>query len=1126
MLTVVSQEPTDDVQARAGTLLVAASAVRPLRKSPCHRGQRSHVGLARRRLLWRRSGAPKPPELPLGLLQNLDFRSGPAEPPAEFSAEPSAASVLLLSGSSLSGNSSGGCVAGETTEPVHDVSARLSRHDLEGDASSETNLRIPPLQGVANDASFYPSASSGAREPCSKELDASSLTFLHANVQGIFSKSADVAYLVERCNFPQIVGFTETFLDPSKHFSLKGYVQIARLDRRTGESQGGIILFAKLGFENSIVHIGDSKVHERSWFVVHTDRGAVLLALWHRRPTRGEVQSIEDLYDELGEFGENTIYTIVMGDMNVHEASWLRFSDGTSEEGRALQAFSNITGLEEKVGAPTRGDNLLDLVLSDLAGDLKCAVKPGVSDHEAVVGTISFGMPLEHTVERVLFDYKNAPWAKIKEDLSARDWDLELSSLCVDDAAAHVSKVIMETLRKHIRHKTSKVRVSTHPWLNDRCRGAIEAKTAAKGTADENIARDECSKILSEEYLKYVERTRTKLSELSNSAKQWWKLSNSLQGRGKTTHGVQPLKRSDGTWARTAPEKAALLSDTFLEKSRLPAESVNEFSPLPPGAGVGSDTFLPVRTKDVKRQLKKLKEDSATGPDEIAARVLKRCCHELAYPIALVIRRMVRDGRWPLCWRFHNIVPLYKKKARSDPKNYRGVHLTSQMSKVVERIVGRLFLPKLQSSGVYGEKQFAYSTGRGHQDALALSVLTWLQSLEGGQMVALYCSDVSGAFDRVCEERLGGKLERSGLHPRILKLLKSWLEPRSSAVVLDGCSSAPQVLQNSVYQGTVLGPPLWNVHYADSKLAVQAEGFSEVVFADDLNCSKVMPSATTETQARSALRKCQTSLHRWGAANKILFDPGKESFHGIHRTKHFGEDFKILGVIFDCQLTMRSAAVEISKEAGWKVKSLLRCRRFYTQRELVKLYKAQVLSYIESKTAAIHHAAPSVLDAIDRVQRRFLREIGLTEIDALLRYKLAPLSARRDIEMLGLLHRASHGKAPGPLADLLLAGTRQERDPLTAMTRAESARHQRQLTEYVSRGGRTDTMRRSCFGLVTIWNMLPPHAASTKHTKVCQRSLQQCLIRRALTAPDSDWQHFFLTEARVMPVRSFQRLFV
>ena len=64
------------------------------------------------------------------------------------------------------------------------------------------------------------------------------------------------------------MGFTETFLDKSKPAELSGYVQIARLDRRTGEKCGGIILFAKKGFDHAIVHVGDSEKHERSWFVV------------------------------------------------------------------------------------------------------------------------------------------------------------------------------------------------------------------------------------------------------------------------------------------------------------------------------------------------------------------------------------------------------------------------------------------------------------------------------------------------------------------------------------------------------------------------------------------------------------------------------------------------------------------------------------------------------------------------------------------------------------------------------------------------------------------------------------------------------------------------------------------
>ena len=58
-----------------------------------------------------------------------------------------------------------------------------------------------------------------------------------------------------------------------------------------------------------------------------------------------------------------------------------------------MEAFSNIAGLSARVGTPTRGDNLLDLVLSELDTELKCEVKPGISDHESVLGTVNFKIP-------------------------------------------------------------------------------------------------------------------------------------------------------------------------------------------------------------------------------------------------------------------------------------------------------------------------------------------------------------------------------------------------------------------------------------------------------------------------------------------------------------------------------------------------------------------------------------------------------------------------------------------------------------------------------------------------------------------------------------------------------------
>ena len=160
-----------------------------------------------------------------------------------------------------------------------------------------------------------------------------------------------------------------------------------------------------------------------------------------------------------------------------------------------------------------------------------------------------------------------------------------------------------------------------------------------------------------------------------------------------------------------------------------------------------------------------------------------------------------------------------------DAKNFRGIHLTPQLSKAAERFIGSLFLSFFRTTGSYGSNQFAYTPGHGARDALALYVLSWLRALSSQYKIAVYLSDVSGAFDRVPTHRLLLKLNASGMHPLFCSLIESWLQRRTAKVALDGCFSKEIVLSNQVFQGTVWGPPLWNVFYADARTAVAANGF-------------------------------------------------------------------------------------------------------------------------------------------------------------------------------------------------------------------------------------------------------------------------------------------------------------
>ena len=128
-------------------------------------------------------------------------------------------------------------------------------------------------------------------------------------------------------------------------------------------------------------------------------------------------------------FSEGTCRTITMGDMNVHEVEWLIVSNRSSLEVSELHTLSNIAGLSERVGKPTRGDNLLDLVLNDLGAELTCEVKPGISDHESVLGTVKFKIIELLETEREFFDYRNAPWHLLNREFDVYNWEAKTSTL-------------------------------------------------------------------------------------------------------------------------------------------------------------------------------------------------------------------------------------------------------------------------------------------------------------------------------------------------------------------------------------------------------------------------------------------------------------------------------------------------------------------------------------------------------------------------------------------------------------------------------------------------------------------------------------------------------------------------
>ena len=84
---------------------------------------------------------------------------------------------------------------------------------------------------------------------------------------------------------------------------------------------------------------------------------------------------------------------------------------------------------------------------------------------------------------------------------------------------------------------------------------------------------------------------------------------------------------------------------------------------------------------------------------------------------------------------------------------------------------------------------------------------------------------------------------------------------------------------------------------------------------------------------------------------------------------------------------------------------------------MFRLYKAHALPYLERSTPAIFHAHPNSLQLSENVQDMFLEAVSISLKHTLIDLNFAPLSSRRHIGVLGLIHRCQLGFPPPCLAN-------------------------------------------------------------------------------------------------------------
>jgi len=909
---------------------------------------------------------------------------------------------------------------------------------------------------------------------------------MYTNAQSLAGKVNELSCTAVDLN-PDLILLTETWLNKDisdAYLTIPGYELKSdlRMDREVGRG-GGLAVYAKNGIKIlKLDHTVTNHIQICKFLV-----NDVTVSLVYRPPS-APTESIAELEDAVRAAGKNSL---LIGDFNLPNIDWEK-GMATGKAADFMAAVEDCM-MDQLVSFPTQvKGNILDLVVTNIperVNEVSEQGRLGKSDHVIILASVSVGRTEKQ--QKPSQDWRKANWDAMRTELRRADLQSTIRMQGADEAWKTLRSTVNTLIEQHVPAR--RLRNSNRPaWMTQNILREIRRKKKlwkmCRGQATEEYkAAEKKVKNMVRNAKRNFEK---KLAEGNGGNKRPFFAY--VKKKTNSRPSIGPLKDSSGQTVTSDEGMAEILNKAFQE-----AFTREDTTSIPVPEDKCEHSFLEsVRFQPaaVKRKIRELRTDAASGPDGLGPKVLQELQDELSPVLAAIFEKSLDEGTVPEDWKEANVTPIYKKGTKSSPGNYRPVSLTSISCKLMESILRDAITDHLTANRLIKDSQHGFMKDK----SCVTNLLEFLEKattvVDGGDGFDVIYLDFAKAFDKVPRERLLNKVRAHGIRGRVLGWIRGWLTGRRQRVVLNGRFSSWEEVLSGVPQGSVLGPLLFLIFINDMDDTVEHLVSILRKFADDTKLGK---RVRTEKE-RQELQEALDRLCEWASMWGMQFNVSKcKVMHMGHANPKFSysmngqeleetEEERDIGVVISSNMKPSAQCAVAARTAQGVLGQITRAFHYRDRHVFMRLYKQYVRPHLEFSTQAWAPWTEADKACLEKVQQRAVRQVsGLASTsyeDRLLELNLPSLEERRHQADMCMVHKILQGRGGlNPETWFEMAGdsarpTRAGADPLNIRVRH----------------GRLD-MRRNFFSLRVIedWNKIPPEVKRLKKSEVFKRTYKQ-----------------------------------